>query len=118
MLFHFGGTRLGDLIDHGGWQQFFLGAQLQQELAIDGMYQTFIAAWRNPALRLHVQAGAGRECLRCEVLFELVGGNGPRCGETVNLKVLEPHGSRGQKGAFYTQRQALLRMLLDGKCLS
>jgi hypothetical protein len=45
---------------------------------------------------LHLDAAARLECVRRKPLFHLLGGDGPRNGETMKLKVFEPHERTGK----------------------
>src|SRR3546814_7752110 len=75
-----------------------------QHLLVDCINQFAIVAWRCPALTLHLKAAAFLKRVRCEIHLQLCWIDCRRCGESIYLKILEPHTAPDEKkGLFYTR---------------
>jgi len=97
LLFDFLRAGLGDLIDDRGRQQLLLGAQRQQDLAVERMRKQAVLARGYPPQALHFEVIAALVGKAGKAFFQLVAIQGPGRGKPVNLEILEPHGV-GQKG--------------------
>ncbi|MNL73069.1 hypothetical protein D3C87_1984780 [compost metagenome] len=94
LLFDFLGARLGDLVHDGAGQKLLLGAQAQQDLAVDDVRKPAVFARRDPAQALHFDVVAGLIGMPRQRFFKLLADQSPGRGEAVNLEILEPHERR------------------------
>jgi len=82
---------LGDPAHDGTRQQFFVGAERDQILLVDGVRQAVAARDGHPAAARHLERSAGLQRPVGELAFEVGRGHDPFGGQTMENEILEPH---------------------------